>query len=251
VSKFLWDVFPLIHYVQFPWRFLLFAAFASSALAGVVFAYLEQTHPRWRFFGLGALIAIVLLVYGPYVHARFVAADTTTRETRTLEKDELVKATSDPELIPIEEFLTIENMRRIGMRATILDDFLPIWVATKPTALPPENHEVSVGTVEVTPIRERAVERTYRLYSPTGGRVEFFTFWFPGWTGELDGKEIDLFPRGPSGCLHVEVPPGEHTLRIRFGNSPIRTAAEIISLISLACGVVFAVSGHPRLGRPG
>jgi len=244
-SKFLWDHLPLIHFAQFPWRLLLFASFAASALAGSVLASLEKRGWPWQALAVSAVAAAALLAYGPYTHTRFVACDRTTREVRILEKEDLVGVRADPDLIRLEEFLTVNTMRRIGMRASILDDYLPIWVATKPVSYPEDRYEVVSGQMTVQTVEEQPLGRTYRVRSETGGYLEFFTFWFPGWVGRLDGAEVDLFPRRPSGCAGLDVPPGDHTVTLRFVNTPVRTAAEVVSVAALAFAVLILV--RPRV----
>jgi hypothetical protein len=236
-SGFLWSAIQPLHFVQFPWRLLLLATFASSALGGAAFSLLEGKRQRWQGLALGVVIAAVLVAYLPYRKAQFVAADLTTHKTRTLQKHELDAAAADPELIRVEDFLTVDLMRKIGMRATILDDFLPIWVTFKPKFIPERSFQVIEGDVVVEPLIEKPVERTYLVRSTSGGRVELATFWFPGWVGYVDGVEIDLFPQRPHGRLEAEIPPGEHELVVKFTNTPVRTAGSVISLASLVCAL--------------
>ncbi len=241
VSVVIWDHVPLLPFVQFPWRFMLLATFAASALSGVIFGSLETKRPGWQIAGLTAAVLAIVLAYGGYSTPRFLVIDTTTREPKILEKRDLGSALEDSTLILFEDFMTVDAMRHIGMRATILDDFLPIWVTQIPTSLPTETYRVLRGELTVEPVREDPHRRVYRVHSVTGGTVEFPTFWFPGWKGNVDGEEIDLFPEGPLGCLNATVPPGEHVLTVRFANTLARTSAEILSLVTLVIAVLMLV----------
>ncbi|MCK4546949.1 MAG: hypothetical protein KAW17_05840 [Candidatus Eisenbacteria sp.] len=241
-SRFIWERVALLHFVQFPWRFLLFATICSSALSGVVFSLLRGKRRHWQLAGAGALIIIVLLTYGGYTRSRLLVIDITTREPRAIEQNERAAARKDPNLLIFEDFFTVDVLRHIGMRATILDDFMPVWVPFNPKTLPEIPYRVSEGEVAVEPVREAPAERVYQVHSGAGGTIQFFTFWFPGWVGYLDGREIDLFPEHPHGCLSAAIPPGEHDLVIKFVNTPVRTAGELVSLASLVCAVAVALA---------
>jgi hypothetical protein len=247
-SKPVWDVIPPLALVQFPWRWMLFAAFASSALAGSLWTLLRERSVLWRWSALGCVVLAALAAYGPYAKVRFTAMDTTTREPRILERRELAAARTDPTLIPVEEFLTVDTMRRIGMRATILDDFLPIGVLRKPVRLPEASVRVLRGDVEAVALEEGPARRTYLLHSHSGGEIEIATFWFPGWRGSLDGRPVGLLPRSESGCLAVDVPPGEHRLTVEFRDTPVRTGGWVISLASVAAAALLFFQVRRRAG---
>jgi len=248
-SAFIWDRVPLLPFVQFPWRFLLFATFASSALSGAAFMFLESRRPGWQITGLTVVVLAAVLAYGGYTAPRFLVMDTTTREPRILEKHDLASALDDSSFVLFEEFLTVDAMRHIGMRATILDDFLPVWVARAPTSLPKRTYRVIRGELSVEPVWEKPQKRVYRVESTTGGTVEFPTFWFPGWKGSVDGEEIDLFPQGPMGCLNAEVPPGEHMLTVRFAHTPVRMSGEVLSIVTLVVAILILVLSRRKAGQ--
>lgn len=59
-------------------------------------------------------------------------------------------------------------------------------------------------------------------------------FYFPGWRAFIDGVEANLYvPKSEEwGRMYVDLPAGIHNLRFEFINTPIRTYADIISIIS-------------------
>jgi len=77
--------------------------------------------------------------------------------------------------------------------------------------------------------------------------LEFDAHWFPGWRATIDGAAhaigpgLDNFDDG--GLIRVRVPPGRHTVALRYGRTPLRWACDAISLLALF-GVValFGVS---------
>ena len=76
-----------------------------------------------------------------------------------------------------------------------------------------------------------SVEARVRSAGETG--VVFYTRYFPGWRGYVDGQETAIAPGGDQGLITLTVPGGEHTVQIRYQDTPARTAGKIISLVSL------------------
>lgn len=58
-------------------------------------------------------------------------------------------------------------------------------------------------------------------------------YYFPGWSGELDGKEVNLKPGKPFGQITVEIPSGAHSIKIFFKETPIRIVLDAISFLAL------------------
>jgi hypothetical protein len=70
--------------------------------------------------------------------------------------------------------------------------------------------------------------------APAGTELQFYTYYFPGWRGYVDGREAGIYPSGPYGLVTLQVPPGEHHVTIRFGETPVRllgTATTVASLV--------------------
>lgn len=65
-SQFIWDNFPYFSYLQYPWRFLVFASFFSSLLAGAVFSQLKSLIDDKRIVK-GAFLATIALVFAVYL----------------------------------------------------------------------------------------------------------------------------------------------------------------------------------------
>jgi hypothetical protein len=61
----------------------------------------------------------------------------------------------------------------------------------------------------------------------------FNWYFFPGWKGSLDGQPVELRPVGEHGLIGVDVPAGEHRVRVYFGNTPLRRRAVILSSTSV------------------
>jgi hypothetical protein len=80
-------------------------------------------------------------------------------------------------------------------------------------------------------------------YKPTRGRltvqltkmllVFFDIHYFPGWRAYVDGEEVPIEPTQGQGRISFVVPAGEHVIRLKFEELPLRMAADAISVFSL------------------
>jgi uncharacterized membrane protein YfhO len=57
--------------------------------------------------------------------------------------------------------------------------------------------------------------------------------YFPGWEASLDGKDHRIQYKETNGIISTILPPGTHTLELKFNKTPIRQASEIISISTL------------------
>jgi len=70
--------------------------------------------------------------------------------------------------------------------------------------------------------------------TPAAVTLRLPRIFFPGWRIRLDGQAAKAEPSGPWGLLSVDLPAGDHRVVARFGETPLRVAADIVSLLSLA-----------------
>ena len=101
------------------------------------------------------------------------------------------------------------------------------------------------------PLRLHIVEWTShrrRLETESGlaRLVTLRTFHFPGWSASLDGEPVEITAGSRDGEITLSVPPGRHSLEIRFGSTAVRQAGQWISALSLLGLAALAVA-LPRL----
>ena len=90
----------------------------------------------------------------------------------------------------------------------------------------------------------------YKLEVSTesGGFVDLRAFWFPGWKVKSKaGAPTPIVEPSPIGYVRLRLPArGHYYALVYFGSTPIRTAATIVSLLSL----LVLIAGLSRLRRP-
>jgi hypothetical protein len=89
--------------------------------------------------------------------------------------------------------------------------------------------------------------------SPSGTALRFYTYYFPGWRVYVNGIRLPdgaLRPEGPYGLLTIDLPPGEHHVLLRWGDTPLRLTGKILTLACLVLALVLVLV-MPRLRSAG
>jgi len=214
-SLFVWDSVPLLEYVQFPWRLL---GPAALCLAVLIAAAVELLPVGWR----GSLLvatAIALLVGGALFWF-------------------------DPRHCPGMEAPTVANITQFELDTctigtTAKGEYLPRTVAAVPeevattaldlSSLPPGT---TVAQQHVLPI---GAELTITASQPFTAVYNGFDYL--GWRVTVDGTVVPITPDVPYGRITFPVPEGDHRVSIRFGETPLRRAANWVSLVCLALAI--------------
>jgi hypothetical protein len=243
----LWENLPLIEFVQFPWRLIGRAALPLAFLAGAPFALL--TSPANPLSGRG--LYKPLLLAGALLLLLVEALPMLT-----------------PHSCPAEAYPSINNVHQYERRSGLVGvdpvgSFFPISVQERPAGSPLEVDYVS-GRIpqrfDATVLPEGAdVERaeygptaaTIELNSPISFQARYLSFAFPGWTATVDGQQTPISPSAPEGLITFPVPAGRHLVEVRWGTTPIRNAAALVSFLALAALVGVSVVLARRQRREG
>jgi len=214
-SVFIWELIPIISFVQFPWRFLGIAMFAGSILTALIFTIIPK---KFRSLGAVVLCASIILLNFQYFHPDKTFPDMT-----------------DQLKLSGEEY-------RIQSIATILD-YIPTQVKDNPTDLAPTAPWVVDGEAKITEFRKRSNfwRFTVENNNTQPATVLVPVFNFPNWIVLLDQQPIEFTDDNPTGVIQFDVPPGKYTAVGRFMNTPLRSAADAITLISFALLISYTI----------
>jgi hypothetical protein len=95
-------------------------------------------------------------------------------------------------------------------------------------------------------------KRVIKLKSSEPSRIRISTFYYPGWEAKLDEERTDITIENGSGAMIISIPPGEHTLKLIFGDTTLRAFSRYVSYGSFVILVIIAqVSLRKELGREG
>ena len=270
-SQPVWELVPLLKYVQFPWRFLGLVVFGSAMCATAlgdraadIASRSSQRQPppqpastrRWATQGgwvmIAALIAVVMALYFPY-YSRifFFTGNARTRSVVRVTAAEVHAMQSTGALIPFGLSMTGAQLRVLNERATSGDDFLPRDVKEKPTQ-PPTDIVRAYGGRVIEVVRPRQNYYRGRLQMPAAGKAELLQFWFPGWNASVDGVPVKTVPAGPQAIVSCDLPAGDHVVEFTYIGRYQRSIGIIISIVSAAigaCALVF-LRQHRYKGQP-
>jgi hypothetical protein len=85
-----------------------------------------------------------------------------------------------------------------------------------------------------------------RIRADSPVRLRFYTHYFPGWRATVDGQPVDLQPDAPNGLIGLEIPAGEHQVRLRFTATRVRSVSAALSVMGLALVVGLWIADRAR-----
>lgn len=95
--------------------------------------------------------------------------------------------------------------------------------------------EIIEGTGKIVQRQEHNSWRKYIINAETELRLVDYTFYFPGWKVYIDEKEvpIEFQDMNYRGVITYDVPPGKHSILVKFMDTKVRFFANIVSIISI------------------
>lgn len=202
----LWRIWPKAQWLQFPWRLLVPAtfwgcAFAACAMAPAIARLAES--PRSR-LALAAALLLPCAFVAPLLRPLFF-----WEKIPTFAEEEL----------------------RLVMTNTMTGEYLPLAVETWPER--PSMRAIAVPESRRAFPTDRTGSASYIAIVDVaaGDDAVFDVFHFPGWRVEIDGVPVATRAVPPSGLIGWTFEEGgEHEVVVRFGESPLRMAANGASL---------------------
>lgn len=204
----LWLNIQTLKFVQFPWRFLTLVIFSFSFISGAIMVIL--TKPSIKRIVFFVLISLLLISNWSYFNVQ----------------GNKLSALSDSEKFAGAAF----DLQRTAS----IYDYLPLTAKTAPKAPMVNFVEIIDGSAEVTNVKLGTHKNSFDINVTNDARIRLGLFDFPDWRVYVDGKHIDTFiPDSEDwGRIYFLIPQGQHRVDVNLHNTPIRNAANIISLFS-------------------
>lgn len=254
LSRPLWDHLPLLPLVQFPWRFLsvqtLFTALATARIArckrqdakgrmqeardetrntayGIRHTPYAIRNTQYAAVALSLLLVIAALANLHPARLHIGPADVTTERLQLYEMFTAnIGTTIRYEYMP----------RQVAPRLYLSDALVEPGRAMRAVALE--------GNAEAMRSEAAPTRQVWRVRADTpGATVAFPLLWWPGWLASVDGKPTPVRPADSSARIVLDLTPGEHTVVLTLGRTPLRALAESFSLVTaIAVLLIAAVS---------
>lgn len=235
VSALLWERLPLAALIQFPWRLLALTSVSLALLSGFAVVILgpsvvglQSRRPQPQVL---IWVLVVILASFPY----------------TLPQYTPIPAIAEGPLLALEFEQKYGDM--VGMTA---------WTQEQPRTSPLlaqywaggplVTAEALAPGAAVEMIRAGGASDELWVRSSQGTPLRFYTYYFPGWRVYIDGQRLPdsaLRPETAYGLLTVDVPPGEHRVLLRWGDTPVRLAGKMVTLSCLALALALAFRRAP------
>jgi hypothetical protein len=232
-SKIFWDAIPMIKLVQFPFRFLAPSTlFLSLVAAGIVTALLPESQEAFHPLLLVLALAILL---GSWHYAQ-------PQHTPAPPSAQTPVADIQFEL----DYPDMRGSTAFAGDKPVTSPKVEAYLAGQPLPLA----EIIQGTGSVASIDHGAGVEQVAVLADVPITLQFYTYWYPGWRAWVDDQEVAARASGPDALITLDVPAGEHHVRIRFTNTPLRTLAAIISLLTALILIIIHFWDTIRLSLP-
>ncbi|MDW8067520.1 MAG: 6-pyruvoyl-tetrahydropterin synthase-related protein [Anaerolineae bacterium] len=231
LSRPLWDCLPLLPMVQFPWRFLSVQALFAAAVLGMALRTQNAKALSALPCFLGGLILVAAVLVPLRPDRLSIGPEDVTRERLLLYE----LFTGNIGTTIRHEYLYREVVPRPFTSDAVVEPEAP------PRAIPLDGARLEATRVASAPTRQ-----VWRV-AGEGGGIAFPLLYWPGWRASVDDQPVEVGPVAGSGYLSLRVPPGEHTVVLWLGRTPVRAIAEGLSLVT-ALGM--AVIGGRRYSAP-
>ena len=111
---------------------------------------------------------------------------------------------------------------------------LPAYLADEPLPLA----GLITGQGEIESLEHGGGLRAHPCAGRTPVVVQFYTYWYPGWTAKANGQAVAIRADGPDALITLDLPPDDHDVSIRFANTPLRTVAALLSVVALIIAIL-------------
>lgn len=194
----IWEILPVLKFIQFPWRFLAISIFFASLFGG----WLVDCFKRYKYLLMLLIVIAAILVNYKYFRPEKYYFDSID-----------------------EHYISHEAI--LHKNDEVPKDYLPIWVKVlneerikKPKVL--------LGKANVSGFKQNVINASFKVNAEEESIIEVPIAYFPGWPGEP--SEL--------GLITLKVPEGEQEIDLNFKNTPIRSLGNIISVVSFGAVLV-------------
>ena len=226
-SQPIWDVAPVLRYLQFPWRLLGPVAVCMAYLASLNGLWLSRLPRNLR------LPAIALAIIAPVLCGLAITRtmvwdyENVDVSAAALMRARYTGATRRLEFFPSTASTGVD-------RSHLIEDYAAGYPIDKfDRSLLPAGSQARL-------LQSAPEFHAWRINSPSPFYAEVLTFWWPGWAATVDGRALPVSPSETFGLISLSLPAGDYTLRVFLGSTPARDLGALISALAIIGGLALA-----------
>ncbi len=208
ISQPVWELIRPMAYLQYPWRFLLTIVFFASFMSGALFWLMEKLVKK-KLLVIAVLVLLscflVLVSLKFFVPQKYLQVNS-DYYTNQLALEWTTSKISD-EYLP-KNFQRPENANQVAGFAKLNSKKLTVQLVNDKT--------------QAITLKTNASEKE---------NVTLPLAYFPSWQGYVDGKNISI--KDDQGKIAVNIPQGQHQLKLIFQQTRIELLADLISLVGV------------------
>lgn len=211
----IWQTIPVLSSMQFPWRFVGFAAFFATLLSGSVFLLIKNKTST-------AILAGVLI--GGVIVWNF----------NFFQPEKILQITDQEKLFSAKGWYKLQT--------DAIFDYLPIYAQKPPGKPVPAQPWFEDGKGEIKNFQKGTNWQKFDLsVASERATIRLPLYDFPGMKVWVDGQKAEINHDNFLGLITFQVPAGNHQVSARLTNTPIRTIANSISLVSWLALLIFVI----------
>lgn len=197
-SSIFWQNLPIMKLLEFPWRFMSVSSFIAVVIIGYFLNFVKKRVLVFLFLSL-FIISVI-----PFIGVR----EYENKDDKFYES------------YPYTTYFHGEASS--------------IWTAGDFSKKADNQFEIISGSARITNINKKSNSHTFDISVDNNSKILDNTVYFPGWRVMVDNKKvpIEFQDMNHRGLITFAVPKGQHSVRVGFGESPVRLAADIVSLIA-------------------
>lgn len=236
-STMLWGYVPGLPTIQFPWRWLMVSTLSVSILIGFVFdASSLSDIKKDRFARISMALFHAILIASLYLSSFYML---TSKQLTDRDLEWILRYGGD-----VVEYRPIWITRKNGVLTPAPIDACKntdIWTPQKNRDFIMEKTEPvvlkeGIGVAEI--VSWKSHSRLFKVMAVTPSILRISTFYYPGWTALVNGRELPIGIEKDSGAMLLNIPSGKNEVLLEFRDTPLRRVAKWISVVSLLAAFI-------------
>lgn len=200
-SLFIWNYFPFLAFVQYPWRFLVFIIFSISIIAGII-----GINNRIKISYVLIVCSLIIILHSKYFNPQTYIIF----PGNLYESDEYIK----------------------WWVSKISDEYMPQKFPVPKSKEQIVKEKIQTGpNVTVTEKNSKAHRYTMKYNAEKESSLVINTAYFPIWKIMIDGQQVSF--KHEINKINLLLPAGMHKVEIKLTNTWVRSVANSISLFSI------------------